>query len=60
VSANGREKAMTLNVELVRERLPFLKVGAICDGAKDTDEMGGGAAEMRENSRVPGLRCSSR
>ena len=35
---------MALNVELVRDRLPFLKVDAIAYGAKDTGEMGGGAA----------------
>jgi O-acetyl-ADP-ribose deacetylase (regulator of RNase III) len=35
---------MTINVELTRERLPFLDVEAIGYGAKDTGEMGGGAA----------------
>lgn len=35
---------MALHVELVRDRLPFLKVDAIAYGAKDTGEMGGGAA----------------
>ena len=35
---------MPLNVEIVRDRLPFLKVDAIAYGAKDTGEMGGGAA----------------
>ena len=35
---------MAPNVELVRDRIPFLKVDAIGYGAKDTGEMGGGAA----------------
>lgn len=33
-----------MNVELVRDCLPFLNVDAIGYGAKDTGEMGGGAA----------------
>ena len=35
---------MLFNVDLTRERLPYLKVDAIGYGAKDTGEMGGGAA----------------
>jgi len=35
---------MTLNVDLARDPLPFVKVDAIGYGAKDTGEMGGGAA----------------